>query len=81
MRERKCFCNRKAPRCAHCLQGAVNARKRRRERGIKERAANKIGAKVLYGEMDIAYANRILSQPCPSTPITWEHISAGRSNS
>lgn len=60
---------------------AVATRLKRKHLRQRERDASKVGSTVRYGEMGIAYANKILSRPCPSTSITWEHISAGRSNS
>lgn len=84
----KCSCRRIAPRCAYCKKvSRDNGRKKystvaRRERARRERAN---GVKYYRGnyrdEKDIKQAEIILSRKPPSSSITWEHISAGRSNS
>ncbi len=66
----RCCCDEKFPLCQEC-------EKRRRKRYRGDRDLPKTGRDLL----DVAFAERILAKKAPSSSITWQNLSAGRSNS
>ena len=82
----KCSCKRVAPYCEHCreirrkLYRKHYTTAKRRERARREREASKLGSTVRYGDLDIAFAEKILAKKPPSRAVTWLELSAGRSN-